>query len=307
MITSTVKRFRNAAASAVATAVFRAPALERPFAHAASVCRGVPVLHTVFREATDRLGRRLNQTSRQFRTVRIGPVAARFDVTDLAIRGQYFARLPYERGATELLLRVLQPGHVFVDVGANAGYFTVLAALRVGDNGRVYAFEPNPAMCSRLRRHVEENAVASRVVVSEVALGALDESVDLYLSCRSDNPGLSSVKLIEAAVARGDMRPDAKIPVAARTLDTWLADAVPLRIDLIKIDVEGAEMDVLAGMEQTIGRLRPRRIICETLPEGEADAFLRARGYARTVLDEIPGGIPNLLFERTSPSEGTAA
>jgi hypothetical protein len=66
---------------------------------------------------------------------------------------------------------------------------------------------------------------------------------------------------------------------------------------MVKIDVEGAELQVLTGMSRTIVQVPPRRIICETPLESEAVTFLRARGYRSALLDEIPGGIPNLMFE----------
>ncbi len=65
----------------------------------------------------------------------------------------------------------------------------------------------------------------------------------------------------------------------------------------MKIDVEGAEARVLSGMAAHSTSLRPKRIICETPLESEAVRFLRDRGYRVSTLDEIPGGIPNLLFE----------
>ena len=68
------------------------------------------------------------------------------------------------------------------------------------------------------------------------------------------------------------------------------------RIDWMKIDVEGAEMDVLAGMSETLMRLRPPRIICETHVDGEAASFLRSKGYAATMLESLIGDWGNVLF-----------
>jgi hypothetical protein len=76
-----------------------------------------------------------------------------------------------------------------------------------------------------------------------------------------------------------------------------MRSARPPRIDLMKIDVEGAETQVLSGMSATFASLRPKRIICETALSSEAVKILRDRGYRASTLDEIPGGIPNLLFE----------
>jgi FkbM family methyltransferase len=293
-----IKTARNAAASAMAWTLYHAPALEAPYAHAARAARRVPGLHTLFREATDRLTVRLVNGRRQCRRVRIGPVAPLFDVSSFTVKGQYFSHVPYEPGATDAVLRFLEPGGIFADIGANAGYFTVLAALRVGASGHVYAFEPNPGVRQQLRRHVDLNAVRDHVTIADVALGDRDEDdVQLFVSCWPENDGIASLTPSAETIARGGLRDDATIPVRVRRFDTWAAAVQPSRIDLMKIDVEGAETQVLRGMIETLDRIRPRRLIVETMRGSEAVALLHARGYRSTVLDEIHGGIPNMLFE----------
>jgi FkbM family methyltransferase len=222
-----------------------------------------------------------------------------FDVSSFTVKGQYFAHVPYEPGATEALLRILEPGCVFVDVGANAGYFTVLAGLRVGPSGRVVAFEPNPAVRAQLRHHVAINGITDRVAIEEVALADRDDDgATFFVSCWADNDGISSLTPSSETMSRGGLRHDATIRVPVRRFDTWAATTSLSRVDLMKIDVEGAECQVLNGMMGMLDRTRPRHIICETMPDGGAVAFLLARGYAFTMLDEIRGGIPNLLFTR---------
>ena len=105
---------------------------------------------------------------------------------------------------------------------------------------------------------------------------------------------------LPATVAKGGLSPTVRIQVPVRTFDTWASTTGLERADLIKIDVEGAECDVLSGMRQTLDRLRPPRIICETMPGSEAGRLLFDRGYRSSMLDEIPGGIPNLLFSRVA-------
>jgi FkbM family methyltransferase len=293
-----LKAVRNACASTAAWTLYHAPRLERPYAHAAHAALGVPGLHTLFRETTDRLAARLAREGRTARRMRIGPVTPVFDVSSFTIKGWYFARVAYEPGATNLVLSTLGDGDVFVDIGANTGYFTVLAALSVGARGRVFAFEPNPAARQRLERHLELNAVADRVAVSSLALAGEDtDDARLFVSCWPENDGIASLTPAPETLARGGLRDDAFIPVRVRTFDTWMQSAGPTRIDLMKIDVEGAEAQVLSGMSTTFERLRPGRIICETPAESDAARILRDRGYRVSVLDEIPGGIPNLLFE----------
>lgn len=289
---------RDGAASALASALFHAPVLKAPYATLAHASRRIPGVRTLFREASDRLARRLVRSGRQFQRVPIGRLRPLFDVSDFTVKGRYFSHVDYEPGATRVLLSVLQPGHVFIDVGANSGYYTVLAAMCVGDTGRVFAFEPNPPVHDRLARHLTVNGLQERVTVADVALGDRDEDgVELFVSQWADNSGISSLVPDPSALARGGLRRDASVPVSVRRFDTWIDSAQPSRIDAIKIDVEGAELDVLEGMADALARFTPRHIICETPLRSQAVDWLMAAGYlALGVLDDPPGGIPNLYF-----------
>jgi FkbM family methyltransferase len=292
-----LKRARDSVSSLVAHMVQTVPVLHRPYAVAAFACSHVPGVHTVFREATRHLARQMRDTGRNIRRVRIGDVAMLFDVTDFTMQGCYFSRVPYEPGATAQVLG-LAADQVFVDIGANSGYFTILAATRVGTNGHVLAFEPNPAICRRLQRHVDVNRVNDRVRVFDVAIADRDaDDVNLFISCRIDNSGLSSLSPSAAALATGELSRDVRVHVSTSRFDSVMRTAALSRIDLIKIDVEGAELPALHGMRRTLERLRPPAIICETEEGGPAVEFLCSFGYRVRVLDRIPGGVPNLLFE----------
>ena len=213
---------------------------------------------------------------------------AGFDVSSFTVKGRYFAGVTYEPGATDAVL-TLGDGDVFVDIGANSGYFTVLAALRVGARGRVFAFEPNPAVRRQLERHVELNAIADRVTVSDLALSDEDrDDVRLFVSCWPENDGIASLTPAAETLARGGLRADASIPVRVRRFDSWAQSVQLPRIDLMKIDVEGAEAKVLAGMSSTLARLRPARIICETPLESDAVRMLRDRGYRASIARRDP-------------------
>ena len=217
-----LKAVRNAAASAAAWTLYHAPALERPYAHAAHAALGVPGVHTVFRETTDRLVARLARENRAARRVPIGSLSPVFDVSSFTVKGRYFAGVPYEPGATNAVL-TLGEGDVFVDIGANSGYFSVLAALRVGARGRVFAFEPNPAVRQQLERHIGLNAIADRVTISELALSDEDrDDVQLFVSCWPENDGIASLTPAAETLARGGLRADTSIAVRVRTFDSWV-------------------------------------------------------------------------------------
>jgi len=264
----------------------------------------VPGVHTLFREATDRHNRIIVRNCQQFRPIDVDDVTIVFDVTDFTVKGRCYSRIPYESGVTNLVQRVLRPGGTFIDVGANAGYYSVLAAARVGSAGRVLAFEPNPTVRERLQLHVALNRVTDRVSIFEVALGARDaDAVEFFLSCVPENSGLSSLVppspdsdgVNATAFGRG-LRHDVRIRVPVRTFDSWAERAGVTQADLVKIDVEGAELDVLCGMSRSLASGAFPRIICETAVDGPAQRLMEQSGYSTSVLDPVPGGTPNLLF-----------
>ncbi len=137
-----LKAVRNAAASAAAWTLYHAPALERPYAHAAHAALGVPGVHTVFRETTDRArsaacgGKPLGQARPHGSLSPLGTSAS-------SGQGLLFRRRALRTRRDQCGVNAGE-GDVFVDIGANSGYPPVLAALRVGARGRVFAFEPNP-------------------------------------------------------------------------------------------------------------------------------------------------------------------
>lgn len=155
----------------------------------------------------------------------------------------------YEPGTTRLLNSLLRPGEVFVDVGANNGYFSLLAASKVGPSGHVYAFEPVPSAYARLARNVGLNrfdAIDARCL----AVGAARAHTGLYVMDRNDG----------AASLHPMGREFRRVEVDVDSLDGQLPDTV---VDVVKIDVEGHEVEVLEGMAETIRRSPRLQLICE--------------------------------------------
>ena len=293
-----LKAVRNAAASAAAWTLYHAPALERPYAYAAHAALTVPGVHTVFRETTDRLVARLAREHRADRCVEIGSVSPVFDVSSFTVKGRYFARVTYEPGATDAVLTTLGEGDVFVDIGANSGYFTVLAALRVGSRGRVFAFEPNPTVREQLQRHIELNAITDRVTVSELALADEDkDDVRLFVSCWPDNDGIASLMPSAETLARGGLRAD-MLDSHSRQDVRYLGPvgaAAAHRSDEDRRRRCGGESAL--GYVGDVRGPAPKTDHLRDAARERCGQILRDRGYRVSTLDEIPGGIPNLLFE----------
>ena len=184
-----------------------------------------------------------------------------------------------------LLADALGNGDVFLDVGANTGLFVLPIAELVGREGRVLAFEPAPDAARLLRSAARARGVLFQVSLYEMALGDETGSQEL----RAD-PALPEDSTKRSLYVDGPVV--AEVPVRAfdelvRSGEVDLARG----IDAVKIDVEGAEVRVLAGMRETLERHRPRMVIIETI-EGhlnragssvsEVDAFMRDVGYGRT-------------------------
>ena len=149
-----------------------------------------------------------------------------------------------------LLARVTRDAVVF-DVGANVGWWTVpLARHLAPGGGRVIAFEPVPANRARLDWAVQANAVQGSVQIVPVALG--DKPGELGMWLKSEETGAGSGT---AALVTGSGPTHLRVPVV--TLDQWAAEQGVVRCDLMKLDIEGAELMMLRGAEQFVAATRP--------------------------------------------------
>ena len=149
-----------------------------------------------------------------------------------------------------LLARVKLDAVVF-DVGANVGWWTVpLARHLAPGGGRVIAFEPVPANRARLEWAVQANAVQGSVQIVPVALG--DKPGELGMWLKSEETGAGSGT---AALVTGSGPTHLRVPVV--TLDQWAAEQGVVRCDLMKLDIEGAELMMLRGAEQFVAATRP--------------------------------------------------
>ena len=160
---------------------------------------------------------------------------------------------PYE---TSLLLDLLAPGGVFVDVGANLGYFSMVAARAVGGNGRVFAFEPEPENFRLLQANAELNGLQPRIHSLQAGLAAGDGQGRLYLS--ATNLGDHRIR---APGAVGE-----SLPIALINGGQYLEGRLS-RIDVLKVDTQGSEYEVMLGLMPLLRRLpRPLRILIELTP-----------------------------------------
>jgi FkbM family methyltransferase len=156
----------------------------------------------------------------------------------------------WEMWLTIFFARQVTPGMTVVDVGANFGYYTLLFGSLVGSEGHVYAVEPNPQVVEKLRRTISLNGLTSRTVIIEAAAGNSDGETTLFVP--HGEPKNGTVISGRPAVPDGS---GTLYNVPRMRLDQ-LATTVP-RIDLVKIDAEGAEQDIVAGMAGVLRRDKP--------------------------------------------------
>ena len=215
------------------------------------------------------------QTSRVI--ARRGGIKYSLDLRDNVQRTLYFTG-SYARPVRELMLSETRPGDTVVDVGAHVGVYALPIArkLDLAGDGRIYAFEPAPDNISVLRWGIHANGVVSISVVP-LALGMSRASLSLRDSERFQ-VGDSGVRSLHG---RGRV---ASI-VDVVPYDDWASAEGAPPLDVIKIDVEGGEVDVLIGMNDSIRSARPRCILLEVVPSHLERAGRSVRVLAQLVRD----------------------
>jgi FkbM family methyltransferase len=158
----------------------------------------------------------------------------------------------HEMKTTELFIKLVGLGSTVIDVGANIGYFTLLAAKLVGNNGIVISFEPEPTSFSLLTKSVGMNNF-DNVTLAQKCISNIDGQQLLHLS-PNHNKGLHSIA--RDLGGSSILVPSARLDTIANTFGIG-------SIDLLKIDVEGAEPEVLEGAERLLSETRVRNIIME--------------------------------------------
>jgi FkbM family methyltransferase len=193
----------------------------------------------------------------------------------------------YEKGTTKVFTELVKEGMNVVDMGANIGYYTLLAARRVGPHGRVYAFEPEPQnfklLAENIRLNGYENVVAVQKAVSNETGAAA-----LFLSLR----GSGSHSLLPSRDYGKET-----IAIETVTLDEFFEKEGSPTIQVIKMDVEGWEIEALGGMRRLLMRNSPLKMIVEFYPWG-----LLSRGMSPLALTDK---LIELGFKVSVIDEGT--
>ncbi len=220
------------------------------------------------------------------------------DLADWIQRSIYLGT--FEQQESRLVARFLVRGMTVIDVGANVGHYTALAASRVGSQGHIFAIEPDPRAFTRLLSLIDTNRLPARAF--NIGLGERSGQEHLYQSpdSRNNTPTM---------IAHGGFAPQATVPI--RKLDDCLDEWQVTHVDLLKIDVEGWEPQVFSGASRALESGRIGAILCEF-----NDPWLRAAGSSsralwkmlaafgyrpqpRIEIEQLPhGGVVNCLLVR---------
>ena len=167
-----------------------------------------------------------------------------FDINDpdkamTEIMRDFLLHGEYEPHTTEIVKREVKEGDVCVDVGASIGYFTMLFAQRVGLSGKVYSFEPTQNQFKYVRENIKANNYQMQVIAEN--MGAWSSETEIKLKVNAGNEQICKVMPVDLIL--------------------------PRKVDFIKIDVDGAEPEVLKGLEETIKNNPQLKLIIEYYPK----------------------------------------
>jgi FkbM family methyltransferase len=195
----------------------------------------------------------------------------------------------YEPETVDFVQAFLKPGMTFFDIGANIGQYSLLGSGLVGPNGVVHAFEPDPLVCDVLQRNLRLNG-CDNVVPNRAAVARQDGTQAL---CLSISDGLGTTSLSPSLYDSG-----LREQVKTVCLDSYARSRSLPRVDLMKLDIEGAELQALQGAEMVLREYPDVVLILEfcelnarrfghSVPE--LAAYLRDRGFQ--LFKIMPGGI----------------
>ena len=207
----------------------------------------------------------------------------------------------YEPQETALVQSILRRGMTFVDVGANWGYFTLLAANLVGRKGRVLSLEPDPRHFKSLSANVARSELHQ---VTALQVAAADEAGTLSLAGYDERGGNYGVSRIVA-----DSNDQKQLfRVAANSLDQLFEEHSVASVDLMKMDIEGGEAFAIKGLAKSLTSHRVKRLLLELHPAQIAEHgssvseivdSLQAAGYAGWTIDHSPITTRRVAYQKS--------
>jgi FkbM family methyltransferase len=154
----------------------------------------------------------------------------------------------YENETAKEFLKNINPSNCILDIGANVGYYSILAASKA-NKGKVFAFEPNINLHTQIKNSALLNKFTNIQIVPHAVSNVHNQELKLYIS-NADNKGMSALEIPENYSGLTET-------IICVTIDEWIKTANIQKVDIIKMDIEGAELKALHGMQNTLIKHKP--------------------------------------------------
>jgi FkbM family methyltransferase len=177
----------------------------------------------------------------------------------------------------ETIENILKPGDTVVDIGAHKGLYSLICSALVEDSGTVFSFEPVPLLFKGLKEHADLNMV-NNIFGYQCAVGKESRKAPFYISNRGGDEW-SSLYRWNLAWNKGS-------DVEVINIDNWIKKKNIKKIDLLKVDAEGSEMDIIIGAEKTLGKGMIKAIIMEFNPATQMAANMSCRELYEVIRDK---------------------
>lgn len=181
-----------------------------------------------------------------------------------------------EAGTMAWIDAEIRPSDVFMDIGANIGIYSIAAAVRMGDRGRVYAFEPHKVNALSLLRNIQASGLGGRVEVFSCALSDEEGMLDFNYASLSSASTASQLGHRRVPGTSEEFAPVATERVYASSVDRLIERGSIVPPDLVKIDVDGNEIAILRGMTRLLRSDRRPRAVQVELNVGEQEGIIHA-------------------------------
>ncbi len=229
----------------------------------------------------------------------------------------------HEAETTAQLDRLVQPGMVMLDIGAHVGYYSCRYAPKLEENGRIFAFEPHPRTFAVLSHNI---AKMPNVTAVQAALASEEGTAELhdYLMMSASGSLHYDAELVEiqqAHISEQDVAPRIDDTFAAQTftvrtlsVDGYLAEQGVAQVDVVKMDIEGAELGALRGMTQTIANSPNLVLVMEYNPQAlkafghdplQALQEVMGMGFAQLNVIEPSGNLTDVTADETAVADLT--
>jgi FkbM family methyltransferase len=181
----------------------------------------------------------------------------------------------YELDKQRAMAKRIRPNDVFYDIGANVGFYSMLASILMENQGEVHSFEPSKSNVRRIHQHLELNRIRN-CHVHECAV--------------SNFNGFAKFQFSEELNTMGHLSDSDGVQVAVTTLDQFVSSGKGKPPTVIKCDIEGAEFDMFRGAGEVLGKYRPTIFLATHSVElrDQCQSFLQARGYRLEAIDAMP-------------------